>query len=107
MVSTSLLGTGGISQRIINLKAQRLNSKGVGKVARLAKVRYVHGIAHLSFAVKWSLHQWVSDRNCVADTYFLYENQCSDDNFCIETEGPARDSFCDCQHVRNLISVHK
>ena len=93
--------TSGEGQLIINLKAQRLNSKGVGKVAGSAGSRYTHGAAHIYFGHKMALHQWFLDRNCVVDMYFLYENQCSDDNFCIETEGPARDSFCDCQHVRN------
>ena len=49
----------------LNLKAQRLNSKGVKELAGLAKVRWVDRIAHLYFVVKWSSHPSVLYRNCL------------------------------------------
>ena len=60
--------TSGEGQLIINLKAQRLNSKGVGKVAPLAKARYVHGFLPFSFDMKLSFNPSVLDRKYVLET---------------------------------------
>ena len=97
----------GESRLIINLKAQRLNSKGVGKVATLAEVRCPHSIGTLCFAMKLSSHHWFSDRNYMLETQFLFETQWFVTLFCTENQGGVHDSFCDGQHVRNLISVQK
>ena len=99
--------TSGEGQLIINLKAQRLNSKGVGKVATLAAPRWVDRIGAFCFGLKLSSHPSVLGRKYVLETYFLFENQWIGDIFYSKTEGSMHDSFCYAQHVRNLISAQK
>ena len=67
-MSTRFMVTSGVGQLIINLKAQRLNSKGVGKVATLAAPRWVDRIGAFCFGLKLSSHPSVWDRKYVLET---------------------------------------
>ena len=99
--------TSGEGQLIINLKAQRLNSKGVGKVATLAAPRWVDRIGAFCFGLKLSSIPSVLDRNYMLETEFLFKTEWFSDHFHCKTDGSMHDSFCYDQHVRNLISAQK